>query len=234
MYCLVHSLCHILDIETIVWHCQTYHTLQEFNSFNCFILFSSPVTCQNLWTALITLCNGMLLVKNCQCEWHNQGSQKCFRTCARQTQCLEKKMFAGTHRFLTCLFTFWIRWPIVSWLRANGTGRNWFRTIIKTIKKKKKSQCSVLFLVTLYCAVKGGQSCMQMKSGTGKLVIQTETDVGSELLWPHLMLPTMARQLSQLMCSNNGLHTPTSERQSLSKRKTAWTLSSVSLVKVFN
>ena len=46
--------------------------------------------------------------------------------------------FAGTCRFLSGLFTFLSRRPIVSQFRANG--RNWLGTIIMTAEKRKEEK----------------------------------------------------------------------------------------------
>ena len=56
---------------------------------------------------------------------------------------------AGTHRFLAGLFTFLSMWPIVSWLGAGG--RNWFRTIITTMKKTSQFSAFVFHDILPNC-----------------------------------------------------------------------------------
>ena len=90
---------------------------------------------------------------------------------------VKSQTFDGTHtshRFPRGLLTFWSRQHIVNQLRAKG--KNWFRTVI-TNTKKGTSFCTVL--MTICWAVKFGPFHMQINSG--KLVMQPETNVSSEL-----------------------------------------------------
>ena len=48
---------------------------------------------------------------------------------------VSSKLFTGTRRFLAGMFTFLSMQPLVNRLRASG--RNWFRTITMTLKKKQ-------------------------------------------------------------------------------------------------
>ena len=118
---------------------------------------------------------------------------------------VRSRRFAGTRRFLAGLFTFLSTRPAVKRLRASG--RNWFRTSMTTTKtttrrtKTKKSRFSALSSATLCRAVKYDRSRVQMNGG--KVVMQPETDVGSELSLTSSIIATLALQLSKLTRSNN-------------------------------
>ena len=126
--------------------------------------------------------------------------------------------FAGAHSFLAGLFILPSRQSIVNRFRTSG--RNWFRTIIRTMKKKQvRVFCIVFWDVTLSCAQNVvSPACKWM---VGKQVMWLETDQTVNYHWPHSMSPTLAWQLSKLTCSNDQFHTLTSERQRLSARETA-------------
>ena len=83
-------------------------------------------------------------------------------------RCLVRsRSFAGTDRFLAGLFTFLSSWPIVNRLRA--CGRNWFRTIMTTRRRKKekekKSVFRVVFRDIMLCNYKMWSSRIQMNGG---------------------------------------------------------------------
>ena len=80
-------------------------------------------------------------------------------------QCLVRSWtFAGTHSFLAGLFILPSRQSIVNRFRTSG--RNWFRTIIRTVEKKT-SQSFLRCLLRRYAELrtKCGQSCTQMNGG---------------------------------------------------------------------
>ena len=110
--------------------------------------------------------------------------------------------------FLAGLFTF------LSRLRARG--RNCFKTTIMTTKIIK-SVFSGLSFVTICKALKCGPSHTYMNNR--KPVLQSEIDVGSELpLTSFNVTHHGLAELSKLICSDNRLCTPTSERHRLSNR----------------
>ena len=118
--------------------------------------------------------------------------------------------FAGTGIFLAGLFTFLSRWPNVNQLRA--LGRNWFRTVVMTMKNKtkNKSEFSALSSATLHWAAKSGQAHIQMNGGGEggggrgrREVIQLEPDTGHELP----LTPGWQLSESKLVCSDNWLGT---------------------------
>ena len=90
-------------------------------------------------------------------------------------QCLVRSQtFIGIRRFLAGLFVFWSRRPVVSGLRASG--RNWFRTIIMTTKKTTIFGI-VFHNIMLSCKMWSVTHANEQQ----KLVMQPETDIGSEL-----------------------------------------------------
>lgn len=110
----------------------------------------------------------------------------------------------GTHRFVAEFFTFFSKWPVVNQLRASR--RNWFRTIITSYNCEKTSQSFLHCSSRLHTELQNVVSpvCKQMG---GKLIMQWEIDVGSELL----LISCDVTHLG-LACSNNQLHTPTLDR----------------------
>ena len=95
--------------------------------------------------------------------------------------------------WLVCLLS-WVG-SLLSAGQLRVRGRNWFRVIIMTTKKKQvRIFCSFHSFMTLRWAAKCSQFHMQMNDG--KLVMHPETDIGSELC---LVSPNLAWHLSKLI-----------------------------------
>ena len=104
-------------------------------------------------------------------EWRGFG--KLFEVLMQFQTHVCSSTFSGTYRSQAGLFTFLSRQPIVNQLRTSG--RNWFRTIIITIIMTTKKTRHVLSFATCWAA--------KMSSFLhAKLVMWSDTDVGSELL----------------------------------------------------
>ena len=122
--------------------------------------------------------------------YHQSKKKKKKATKAKKNHwCLARAQpFAGTCRFLDGRSLLSTSWEL--------SGSNWFRTIILTMKKQKTLFSALSSIMNLILSCKMWSVPQHMQMSSGKLVLQSETDVGNELLlryyWPRLMLLTLA------------------------------------------